>query len=167
MGWQPGAAGRERLSKQAYEVSELLVRAQEAARASHVPGAPQPAPMSPHAIRAAIHLAMAGSETVGELARGLGVSVGWASRIANEMEVSGHVLRERSTTDRRVVRLRLSPTAERLIVAFYAWRGDAVERALGELDERGRDAVSTFLRRVAEEFERGPAATPPNVPDRR
>jgi DNA-binding MarR family transcriptional regulator len=157
---QPGAAGGNRLSDEAYEVSELLVRVQEAARASQVPGAPRPAPMSPHAIRAAIHLAMAGSETVGQLARGLGISVGWASRIANEMEGSGHVLRERSTTDRRVVRLRLSPTAERLIAAFYAWRGDAVERALGELDPRGRDAVRTFLRRVAEEFERGPATVP-------
>lgn len=160
MGRQPGAPNRGRLSSEAYEVSELLVRAQEAARASHVPGAPRPDPMSPHAIRAAIRLAMAGTETVGGLARGLGVSVGWASRIANEMERAGHVLRERSTSDRRIVRLRLSPAAERLIAAFYAWRGDAVERALGELDPRGRDAVRTFLRRVAEEFERGPAPAP-------
>jgi len=114
--------------------------------------------MSPHAVRAAIHLAMVESETVGELARGLGVSMGWASRIANEMEASGHVVRERAAADRRVVRLRLSPDAERLIGAFYAWRGVAVEHALAGMTPSEREAVRTFLRRVAEELERGPDA---------
>jgi DNA-binding MarR family transcriptional regulator len=114
--------------------------------------------MSPHAVRAAIHLAMAESETVGELARGLGVSIGWASRIANEMEGSGHLVRARATEDRRVVRLSLSPQAVRLIGAFYAWRGQAVERALADLGPEQRDAVRSFLRRVAEELERGPHA---------
>ena len=114
--------------------------------------------MSPHAVRAAIHLTMAETETVGELAHGLGVSVGWASRIANEMERGGHLVREREADDRRVVRLTLSPEARRLIRAYYAWRGQAVERALAELDSGERDAVRRFLRRVAEELERGPVA---------
>jgi DNA-binding MarR family transcriptional regulator len=155
MARQPRAPGG-RLSRDAYEVSELLVRAQEAGRSTHAPGAPEPAPMSPHAVRAAIHLAMAETETVGELAHGLGVSVGWASRIANEMERGGHLVRERETDDRRVVRLSLSPEAQRLIRAYYAWRGQAVERALAELDTGERDGVRRFLRRVAEELERGP-----------
>lgn len=148
---------RHLLSRDAYEISELLVRAQAAGRQTHAAGAPSPPPMSPHAVRAAIHLAMAESETVGELARGLGISVGWASRIANEMEASGHLVREREAGDRRVVRLSLSPEAVRLIGAFYAWRGEAVERALSGLSAEERAAVRTFLRRVAEELERGPA----------
>ncbi len=78
--------------------------------------------MSPHAVRAAIHLAKA------------------------------------ETDDRRVVHLSLSPETKRLIRACYAWRGQAVERALAELDTGERDAVRRFLRRVAEELERGPTA---------
>ncbi len=160
MASQPSTPRRRgaRISQDAYRTSELLVRALEAARQSRVPGTPSPPPMSPHAVRAAIHLAMVESETVGELARGLGVSVGWASRIANEMEHSGHVVRERETEDRRVVHLSLSAEAQELIGAFYAWRGEAVERALAGLGPGEREAVQAFLRRVAEELERGPEA---------
>jgi DNA-binding MarR family transcriptional regulator len=69
---------------------------------------------------------------------------------------SGHLVRTRPAGDRRVVRLSLSPEAQRLIDAFYAWRGAAVERALAGLSADERGAVRTFLRRVAEELERGP-----------
>lgn len=144
------------ISREAYEVSELLVRAADAGRAQRAPGAPDRSPLSPGAIRAAIHLAMVGSSTISELAEHLDISVGWASRVADEMERRGHLVRERSGEDRRVVRVSLSPAARSMIDDFYAWRGRAVGRALAELSPAQRATVTTFLRRAAEELERGP-----------
>jgi len=48
---------------------------------------------------------------VGQLASGLGISYGWASRVVEELEAAHYLVRERDTDDRRVVRVRLNPDA--------------------------------------------------------
>ena len=144
-------------------VSELLLRLILASRAvdrqrpSHAPE------LTPHAVRATIHLFQHGQGTVGELAEGLGVSMGWASRIADELERVGHILRERDALDRRVVHLRLSPAATRLAEDMYLERGRAVADALAVLQPQEREAVRRFLTRLIEELEvlAGPPAAPP------
>jgi len=65
--------------------------------------------LSSHAVRAAIHVYQHGERTVGQLASGLGISYGWASRVVEEMEKAGYLTRERDDDDRRVVRVRLNP----------------------------------------------------------
>jgi DNA-binding MarR family transcriptional regulator len=144
-------------------VSELLLRVILASRAvdrqrpSHAPE------LTPHAVRATIHLFQHGQGTVGELAEGLGVSMGWASRIADELERVGHILRERDALDRRVVHLRLSPAATRLAEDMYLERGRAVAEALAVLEPQEREAVRRFLTRLIDELEglAGPPAAPP------
>lgn len=146
---------RKNPSHEAMEIGALLLRIFGAASRTDE-GA---AEMSPHAVRAAIHLMSHGNATIGSLADGLGISQGWASRVAEEMERAGHVQRERDSQDRRVVRLSLSPTAIRAMERGTNWRADAVERALEPMPERERGTVRRFLERVAQEMERAAVAT--------
>ena len=104
-------------------------------------------PIASHVIRAAIHIYGNGPQTIGQLASGIGVSQGWASRIVDEMERAGYVGRERDPEDRRVVRVSLVPAAVERVERVYRWRGDAVEAVLEGLSEGDRGVVIAFLRR--------------------
>lgn len=158
-------SGAGRLSDEALETSKLLLELIHASYASrHAEGRPhgplegpsaevRPA-ASPHAIRAAIHVYQHGERTVGELADGLGISYGWASRVVSELETAGLVTRRTDPADRRVVRVSLAPEAVEMVEDVYRWRGDAVARALETLDEPGRHAVQTFLRATIDELSR-------------
>jgi DNA-binding MarR family transcriptional regulator len=106
--------------------------------------------LSSHAVRAAIHVYQNGERTVGQLASGLGISYGWASRIVDELGAAGYVVRERGTHDRRVVRVRLNPDKVEEIERAYRWRGPEVEEALGPLSQPEREAVRLFLRRLTD-----------------
>jgi DNA-binding MarR family transcriptional regulator len=110
--------------------------------------------VSPHAIRAAIHVYQHGQCTVGELADGLGISMGWASRVVSELESSGLVVRSTDTGDRRVVRVSLTPDAIDVVDHAYRWRADAIDRALAPLDDDGREVVRMFLRATVDELGR-------------
>jgi DNA-binding MarR family transcriptional regulator len=126
-----------------------------------------PGGLGAHAVRAAIHLHEHGEQTVGELARGLGVSYGWASRIASELEVAGAVRRLPDPGDRRVVRLALDPAATALVERAYGWRRDAIAQALGPLSAEERSAVRRFLRLAASELMAPPDQPPEPILTRR
>lgn len=158
---------KSRVSDEALETSKLLVEflhatyatrhrrldgeenaeseAGASASASREPGRPN---MSAHAVRAAIHVYQHGERTVGQLASGLGISYGWASRVVEELEAAHYVIRERDTADRRIVRVRLDRAVIDEVERAYAWRGEAVWHALEPLSESERAAVRLFLRRV-------------------
>ncbi len=144
---------------EAFETSRLLVELLHAAHASRrsaepgsesdpTPGGLHAAPASDHAIRAAIHIYQHGERTVGQLAAGLGISRGWASRVAEELVERGHVARESDLGDRRIVHLRLTERSLAEIERAYRWRGDVVAAALAEHDPAEREAIRRFLRRV-------------------
>lgn len=86
---------------------------------------------------------------MGQLAAGLGISRGWASRVVDELVERGRVDRETDPDDRRVVRLRLTAASLAEIEKAYRWRGDVVGSALADLDAGERNAVRRFLRAVA------------------
>jgi DNA-binding MarR family transcriptional regulator len=109
-------------------------------------------PVSPQAVRAAVLVYEAREATVGGIATGLGISAGWASRLVEELEERGYVVRERDRIDRRVVRIRLSPDAVEEVARVYRWRDEAVERALAGIDADGRAAVRGFLAALVEEL---------------
>lgn len=159
----PPRKGAPALSDDAFEASRLLLELIHVAYATrgssptdgYPPGSDPahagPAP-STHAVRAAIHVYQHGDRTVGELATGLGISYGWASRVISELETAGTVVRRPDPSDRRIVRVSLAPEAIAMVESAYRWRGEAVERALASLDADGRDAVTTFLRKVIDEL---------------
>ncbi len=114
----------------------------------------RPAAVSPHAIRAAMHLWQSGTLTISELADGLGISLGWASRVVSELEVTGMVVRTTDPSDRRVVRVSLSDHAVDVVERAYLWRVEAIERALATIDPASRDAVGRFLQAAIDELSR-------------
>jgi DNA-binding MarR family transcriptional regulator len=155
------------LSDDALETSKLVVELVHAALATRDADAPAARGrtdtswrVSPHAVRATIHIYQHGERTIGELATGLGVSLGWSSRIVSELEAAGLVIRTTDPDDRRVVRVTLAPEALAIVEHAYRWRGDAIEHALAGLDPEGRAAVRTFLRRAIDELVAGGAAEP-------
>jgi DNA-binding MarR family transcriptional regulator len=103
-----------------------------------------------HVIRAAIHVYDNGPQTISQLAAGMGVSQGWASRVVDEMERAGYLERERDPDDRRVVRVRLVPAAVERVEMVYRWRGDSVEEALEGMSRAERATVTAFLHRFVD-----------------
>ena len=124
-----------------------IPRAREAAAGAH---AARGGPLTSHVIRAAIHVYDNGPQTISQLAAGMGVSQGWASRVVDEMERAGYLERERDPDDRRVVRVRLVPAAIERVEMAYQWRGDSVEEALEGMSPVERAAVAVFLRRFVD-----------------
>ncbi len=153
-----------RVSDPTLETSRLLVEFLHAAYATrrlemdpedgnHANGSAAPhgtasAALSSHAVRAAIHVYQHGDRTVGQLASGLGISYGWASRVVEELETAGYAIRERDDDDHRVVRVRLNPAKIDEVERAYRWRGRAVAAALDPLGGPERQAVRLFLRRL-------------------
>lgn len=151
---------RTALSADALETSQLVVEFLHVLHAAQGPTAAKQAraesahaqQMSPHAVRAAIHLYQHGERTIGEIATGLGVSLGWASRVVRELEEADLVVRTQDPSDRRVVRVSMAPSAMPMVERAYSWRGEAIERALEGLDAGERAAVMQFLRAAISEF---------------
>ena len=163
---------RPALSDEALETSRLLVElleaahavrrrltgeAREAASAARPVSGPRSdlAPMSNHAVRAAIYVYQHGERTVGQIAAGLGISFGWASRVVDELEAARYVVRERDARDRRVVHVRLDTSAVEYVERAYRWHGEAVQAALDPLPPGGYDAVRLFLRRLIDTLNEG------------
>jgi DNA-binding MarR family transcriptional regulator len=169
----PAAAGSPApgapLSAEVVETSELLLELIHAAHSARDPEAPDAThagsggPLTPHAIRAAIHIHLRGERTIGELARGLGVSYGWASRIVTELEEAAIVRRMPDGADRRVVRVALDPGAAEVVERAYRWRGGAIDRALAPLSPEERAGVRRVLRLATNELS-GPAGSPRRPP---
>jgi DNA-binding MarR family transcriptional regulator len=159
------------VSEATLETSRLLVEflhtayatrnQDESDRHDDIPGA-----VSTHAVRAAIHVYQHGQRTVGQLASGLGISYGWASRVAEELENAGYIVRQRDADDRRIVRVRLNPSALAVVERAYQWRGPTVGEALEPLSVSERDAVRLFLRRLTDLLRAASLADPdpPNEP---
>ncbi len=153
-------AAADRVSDEALEISQLVVELVHVAYATrHVDAETAPAAArgdpqsaSAHAIRAAIHVYQHGGRTIGEIATGLGISLGWAGRVVRELEASGMVNRAPDPTDRRIVHVALTARALEMVRRAYLWRAEAIERALATLDASGRAAVDRFLRLAVEEL---------------
>jgi DNA-binding MarR family transcriptional regulator len=160
---------RGKLSDETLETSRLLVEFLHAAYAvrrgsvdsSHAAGgtvaeeSPDGTTLrqtSEHAVRAAIHVYQHGDRTVGQIAAGLGISYGWASRVVEELEAAQYVIRRRDTDDRRVVHVQLEPSARATVERAYHWHGEAVEAALAPLSRTEQVAVRAFLRRVTDQL---------------
>lgn len=114
-----------------------------------------PRRISPKLARALFYLAQHGgcATTVGELAEGVGVSLGWASRVADELVSIGLLERVRNENDRRVVQLQLTPSATAINSRLWNEREGAITTALSEVSPEQRPVIARFLRKLAAELE--------------
>lgn len=93
--------------------------------------------------------------SMGELARRLCISEKTATGVIDRLESAGTVARERDPSDRRVVRVRLTPDGEALASEIHVHVGAMLGRVLDLLDAPRRDALfdilETLLHRMEQE----------------
>ncbi len=143
--------------EESWEMFGLFVNAILADVAVTRAGPPSDVPMtiSPKLVRALLYLAQHGGRamTVGELAEGVGVSLGWASRVADELVAVGLLERIRDDRDRRVVQLQLTARASVISDRLWSDREEAIVAALSEVFPEERPVIARFLRRLTAELE--------------
>lgn len=143
------SGARRSLTGETQETSRLLLDFLDAAYATRNESrASGPATMSSHAARAAIYIDRHGEQSIGQLAAGLGISYGWASRVVDELEAAGYVSRARDHRDHRIVRTKLETAATEAIERAYRWRERDVTEALRQLSTGEREGVRVFLRAI-------------------
>lgn len=84
----------------------------------------------------------------GELARRLGLSTPTVTRAATRMEAAGLLTRQPHPTDRRLVRLCLTPRGRSLQRAIDREMADLTERALRPLEPTERTAFIRYLNQL-------------------
>jgi DNA-binding MarR family transcriptional regulator len=93
-------------------------------------------------VRALVHLAQYGSQTMGELAEGMQITTASATGLIKPLVALGHVARARDPNDERVVRVTLSERAQGMADQILAERRREVEAALIGMDDA---ACRSFL----------------------
>lgn len=93
------------------------------------------------------------SATVAELARWLQVDAGSMTRLLDRLEKKGLCKRVRSTEDRRVVQVELTPEGEAAIVEVPAVLSDVLNAHLAGFSEAEWQTLRGYLRRMLESGE--------------
>lgn len=105
---------------------------------------------SPAQIQLSIELSERGPGTISELASRLRVSASAISLLVDRMVAHGMVERVRSTDDRRVVQVRLSPAAAEMASAMLRVQRTLVERFLEATPPEDRVAFLRHIERLAQ-----------------
>ena len=91
-----------------------------------------------------------GGSTVAELARWLQVDAGAMTRLLDRLEKKGLCKRVRSTEDRRVVRVELTPEGEDAIKQVPAVLAEVMNAHLAGFSKTEWQALKTYLQRMVE-----------------
>jgi DNA-binding MarR family transcriptional regulator len=86
--------------------------------------------------------------TPGEIARQLGLATPTVTRTATRMEAAGMLRRQPHPTDRRMVRLFLTPRGQDLEKVINAETEQLTDRALATFTEAERTTLTEMLRRL-------------------
>lgn len=97
-----------------------------------------------------MHLKSAGDATVAELARWLNVDAGAMTRLLDRLEKKGLCKRVRSTEDRRVVQVELTPDGERAIAEVPAVLSEVLNAHLAGFSKTEWHALRNYLQRMLE-----------------
>lgn len=103
-------------------------------------------------------LGEAGPMAPGELARTLNYNPGALTRLLDKLERSGYLERVPDPTDRRALRLELTPGGRAVRQRMLACGNAAAERAFAEITRAERRQLRTLLMRVLDHLR---AARPP------
>ena len=109
--------------------------------------------LSMQQLKALLYLVRSEGSTVKDLARALSLSEARASRLADELTVSGHVVGERNPLDRRQVRLQATPLGASKANLVFGQRLGALDAALEGVSERDLDAFMQVLDRIVVQLE--------------
>lgn len=90
--------------------------------------------------------------TMRELSRTLQILTASATLVVDRLVAEGYLLRTRDLTDRRVVRVMLTPMAVTFIEAHLQRRTAVIKKALCNFGESEKDTIITFLQLLTDEF---------------
>jgi DNA-binding MarR family transcriptional regulator len=110
-------------------------------------------------VHALLWLGLDGALTMGELARRLGVTEKTVTGVVDRLEREGHLQRERNTTDRRIVRCRLTTQGQQTFQKLDKFMNQAMGMFLGMLDTSDRKALFRILEKVLRRLD-APATAP-------
>jgi DNA-binding MarR family transcriptional regulator len=99
--------------------------------------------------RALVVLASRGPQRVVDIATELGVNPSTGTRMCDRLVRKGLIRRYRSTTDRRAVRLTLTPTGRHLVREVTRRRRDELIALVEGIPDSAREAVTAALRALA------------------
>ncbi len=91
-----------------------------------------------------------GPQTLGRLGQSIGLSPTSVTRVVDRLERRGLVSRRRESDDRRLVRLHLEPTGERVMGEIRVIRGSEVHLAVEAMTSAERRQLTASLRRLVE-----------------
>jgi len=95
--------------------------------------------------------------TMGELSEGLSVPFSTATRMADWFVNNGYAVRLSDPDDRRIVRVALTDSGQRLHDAVQRHMMEALERMLSALTEEERDVLLRLARKVVASMKKGEA----------
>ena len=132
-------------------VSEILKLLPELGKAlaTSVPDKVRHQGISNAQVRAVVHLAEYGPQTMGELAQGLRITTPSTTGLINPLVGMDLVQRQRDEEDRRVVRVKLTQKAQTMAGHVLTQRRREVEQALDGMDEEARLHFLEGLQRLA------------------
>jgi DNA-binding MarR family transcriptional regulator len=97
-----------------------------------------------------MRLKTSGGSTVAELARWLNADAGAMTRLLDRLEKKGLCKRVRSTEDRRVVRVELTPEGEEAVVEVPTVLAEVMNAHLAGFSKTEWQALKTYLQRMVE-----------------
>jgi DNA-binding MarR family transcriptional regulator len=105
---------------------------------------------SPHESRALGTLLRDGPMLMSELAKTMEIPLSSATNLANRLVEKGHVARERSEDDRRIVRVTVTGSGRRLMAKLEQFRLETSRHALARLSAEEQRTLITLLRKSSE-----------------
>lgn len=105
---------------------------------------------SPHESRALGTLLREGPLLMTELAKSMEIPLSSATNLVNRLVEKGHVARERSEDDRRIVRVTVTTSGRRLMAKLEQFRLEASRHALTRLDTGEQRTLIALLRKTAD-----------------
>jgi DNA-binding MarR family transcriptional regulator len=109
--------------------------------------------LSMQQLKALLYLTQTEGSTVKDLAHALSVSEARASRLADELTVSGHVLSDRNPSNRRQVRLQATSMGASKANRVFGQRIRALQAALQGMSERDTKSFLLVFDRIIVELE--------------
>lgn len=120
---------------------------------------------TPPQVHALLWLGQDGALTMGELARRLGVTEKTVTGVVDRLEREGHLMRERSAADRRVVRCRLTPDGQATWQKLERFTLQGMGQLISILDTSDRKALFRILEKLLRRID-SQAGAPPSSRER-
>jgi DNA-binding MarR family transcriptional regulator len=115
---------------------------------------------TPPQVHAMLWLGQDGALTMGELARRLGVTEKTVTGVVDRLEREGHLMRERSVSDRRVIRCRLTPDGQATWQKLDRSMNQGMGQLLRILDTSDRKALFRILEKLLRRIDTQPPGAP-------